>query len=260
MDIAPTIRAILLASLDAWTLSVLSRTKKDTALYLEAIKLFLFVHILNNVVLLGLSFKYLRTNTYAVSYWGFHLVTFGATLYIIICLWYAGLDYCPGFRKLGIDVVLAAAPVLLGFVAFVAFQTPGVSAPNQWLNMFFTQVSRFLYFFVAGMLFTFFGFLSIFQAQVPRTVRNLGASVFLYSISRALMQTWGYSFKQLHGAIFEWAWAFCTLAMVFSWSRILARHKSDDRGGVPPLFGSGTREALLMELEIMNRRLVRLFG
>jgi hypothetical protein len=253
------IRSTILVSFDIWALMLLIR--KQTVRYLDCVALFLCLHILINVVLTPLGYSHRGTDLYAYTYDALFGALYGASFYMVWCLWRIGLEKYPGFQRFGIIVLAASILALLLFVNFIVSHSPGVTSQDNWINMWFVMLGRCMSFVVAGVLLMFLLLLSIFRIEVSRTVRNLAGSLFVYSIVRALLQTWVNHYQKPGGEVYLWVWSMSTGLMVFSWAMTIRRHRAEDPGEIPPLFGPGqSREDVELQAQAVSRRLSRLLG
>jgi len=254
-----TVRGMTLVGLDVWALILVVR--KQAARYLHFLVIVLVAHILLNVTLLLLRTQYFYTNTYAYAYWACQIMLLGVSLYMVECLWKMGLTGYRGFHRLCLIAVAATMVALLGFVGFIVSQSPDVTAPDHWINLWLIQISRSVHFVVAALILAFFVFASLFRIQVTRTVRDLAASLLVFSIVRALLQTWLYNHNDRGGTYYWSLWSLSMAVMLGSWLWIVVQHKEAEAVEIPTVFLKNvSREVLELRAQAANRKLIRLLG
>jgi hypothetical protein len=260
MDIdSASAQSMALVGLDLWALVL--AIKKQMARRLHFLVVVLATHLVLNVTLLLLKTGKFHTNIYAQAYWACHTMLFVASLYMVECLWEMGLSRYQGFHRLCLMAVAVTMVALLGFVGFIVSQSPNVTVPNNWINMWFLLISRSVHLAVAALILAFFVFASIFRIQVTRTVRDLAASLLVFSIVRALLQTWLYDHNDRAGTYYWSLWSLSMAVMLCSWLWIVAHHKEAEACEIPPVFPSHlSREVLELRAQAANRKLIRLLG
>jgi hypothetical protein len=253
------VRVSTQVGLDLFVLALLIR--KGMVRYLYFVVVTLVAHILLNVILMWMKPSHFGTDIYAVVYWSLQTILVGSCLYMVECFWKLGLSGYQGFHRLCWIAVSVTMVLLLGFVGFIVSQTPNVTAPNNWINLRAILISRSVHFVLAGLIFLFFLFASVLRVRVARTVSNLAASLMVFSVVRALLQTWLYEHGNRVGESYWWLWYLSMAGMLASWVWIVAHHHVEEVIRIPPVLRSNvSREDLELRAKAANRALIWLLG
>jgi hypothetical protein len=207
--------------------------------------------------LLFLATPYLSPHDYGLAFWIHQLALLLMAVLLVQSFWRICLTRYRGLQRLCLALLVSTVMAGLVVVVFTSRSTPSIQlTPANWLNQWLFLFYRSALFVVAGLLWLFFGFLSVFQIEVGRTSRNLAMGLFTFALVRVVVDSWRF----LKGpSPLDGLGPFWGLMVQSLWCIALVRHRADEPVQTAPVLALHlSQDELQRRVDAINGALLRL--